>query len=595
MSWMPRGTWAVAQVDLDGKRIDEALTTLERLPIWPLVGEELPSKDGAGLRTELLEMIAKEGGTDAPSADELEDAFGNHLGVAITDNDFARFEDDNDDVPVIGWIEVDDADKAEKILSDALDEKSTFEHKDVEAHTGTDGGDDEITWLVSGDVAIVTTTREEMQRLIDARDAGTTVGEDEDARRVLSAALDESIMGVAVATDPIMDAVPQILEQEDDAPKRVRDQVRDVLASGAIDSLVPDWIGFGATIDDTGVRMRATWSNPRELAKADIGARELAERMPEATSIVNAATSDGAWVGRMQAAWQVVTDETDVSLDDLADDCTGEVDAWACEIAVETLRMLLEDEDLAKAAAKADPVTAAVAQDFGALLAQGLSAAPGAAKPAAKAAPARSQEYVVAGDLTYDYDIPAKLDAALTKAGISIEAIEDGTGVQVRVTPASPAGRELATALKDPAARVQFATLGIDPADLLRPAGLVLQADEVDDLLVYGFPQDAASPVTEALDGDADTLGDLDRYRDAVETAKAPKEVGTWGWVDIRGLVERTLDVIGPTVPAAAAFDAPARQNVKQLPGILTWTAREDVDGEDVGVAELALPILERP
>ncbi|MCW2923029.1 MAG: hypothetical protein JWM98_433, partial [Thermoleophilia bacterium] len=134
--------------------------------------------------------------------------------------------------------------------------------------------------------------------------------------------------------------------------------------------------------------------------------------------------------------------------------------------------------------------------------------------------------------------------------------------------------------------------VGIDPSALLSPAGLTISAEEADDLLVAGFPPNAPSKVVPALNGDVDTLGDSDSYRSVVKAAKPPKEVGQYGYIDLGAYVEAIFTAISADSPQAARALPTVRNNLADVPGVLTWTTRETFDGHEVGVAETVVPIL---
>jgi len=93
LGWLPPKTWLVSSVDADPKKIDAAVDTLGRLPAWSLAESFLPASDGKGLRLALLKQIAKEApGKAKISATDLERAFGNRAGFAITSNDYAALK-----------------------------------------------------------------------------------------------------------------------------------------------------------------------------------------------------------------------------------------------------------------------------------------------------------------------------------------------------------------------------------------------------------------------------------------------------------------------------------------------------------------------
>ena len=631
LAWLPADTWLVATANLDPDALDAGLESLGRLPIWALAESALPASDGAGLRRELLEQVAKEtadgpkadsvdpdgegeGGDDSDSdseprvtAKQLEAAFGNRGGLAITSTDFEGFGDD-EDAPIAVWLEVDDADAARSVLADLTDgSDEEAEHEGVTYFTAADA---DMSYAVEDGLLVVSTSAKRIEALIDVREGDESLADDQEAAAVLETGVGDALVGVAIASQPLLQAAPDLVRQgaesttdDDETTAQQREQAErataiaddlgPVLESDAVDDLVADWVSASATIDETGLRMRGAWSNPRDLADPEVGSRELVERMPADAPIVNAAVSDGTMLRRVQDAWSEVRDAYDLDLRELVAAECPPADRWACDLGVELAITALEDESLADALEDAGDTSMAFTQDItplptraAAMTAQG-DAAPAAPKPIT----ARLYEAVTSATVE-GYDPPAELVEAATAAGLIVQSNDDHTEVTVRVRPGSPLARELqASATAE--SRQAFALFGIDPAALLGPRGVTFRAEEVDGLQVWGFPQEAPSKVAPALEGDVDTLGDLEDYGDVVEAVDPPDEVGVYGWVNLSAYVEGFIGAIGSAEPEAQRIIPTVRNNLADVPGALVWSARAEHDGEQVGVYEFALPILE--
>lgn len=618
LAWLPTDTWLVATANVDPKAIDTAVASLDRLPIWALAEGFLPASDGTGLRRELLERIAKEtaegGGKPKVTATELETAFGNRAGFAITSTDFESF--DTDEAPFVAWVEVDDEDAALAAAKDVFDgSEREAEHEGV---TFFEAKDDEATFLVHDGLLIVSTTAKQIESLIDVREGDGSLAENDVAAAVLEVGVGDAIAGFAIASEPLLGAAPELVrtqaeEVEDDgeateAEKRnaekaakIADELEPLLESNAIDGLIADWIGGSVTIDETGLRMRGAWSNPRELASPEPGSRELVERMPIEAPVVNGSVSDGSALRRLQSAWSEVRDAYDLDLRQLVASECSQADRWACDLGIELVLATLEDESLAAMLEERGDAATVTTQDMSGLfeslgaMEAAQEAAPGAAvKPAPRAKPlsTRLYEFVSSSTLTGDYTPPADLVAAALAAGLVVHANDDMTEVTVRVQAGSPLAREIGANI-DAEGRAALAMFGIDVRALLAPAGVTFSADEVDGLQVWGLPQNAPSKVIPALKGSAETLADSSSYRAAVAAAKPPKKVGMYGFVDLRSYVEGMLDGIGASDPDVQRIVPTVRNNLADVPGIVTWSTREESDGEEVGVIEMAMPIIE--
>ncbi|MCW2960690.1 MAG: hypothetical protein JWM90_1077 [Thermoleophilia bacterium] len=603
LSYLPTGTWLVATAKVDSKTIDEAVKTLDRLPIWALAEGFLPASDGPGLRKELLEQVAKQAPKGSKvTAQRLEAAFGDGGGVAITSNDFSRFADDDDsktgaeDVPVALWIDVDDADAADEVLEDLLEKPSKgSEHEGVEYRSGT-AQNDQVAWTQIGDHVLLAPGTKQLELLIDAHEGDENIAGDEDARRVLEAGVGDAIIGAAIQTTPLLDALPKALEESDTMNPEQAKQLSELLSSDAVGDFVPSWVSGSTTIDSTGLRMRGAWSNPRDIAEPEVGSRELAERMPADAGFVSAGVDDGTTLGRVQDAWAKAANTYDIKLEDLTKECEPQY-ATFCDLGVEAAKVVLEDDALAKAVADAGPVSYATVQDIGQVAADAAITAmapnAGAAAPKPAAAPtARSLEIAVAGaNEPLDYKLPAEFTAAAKAAGLVLTVDEDQLGVNIKVTPGSPLAVLLARELTPEVTRSLLAS-GVNPRLLLGP-GITIKAELVDDIAVAGLPTAAPSKVAPALRGDVETLGEYEAYRDTVDAAKPPKDVGAYGYVDLSRIVESVLNGIGAQNPTVKRAIPTVKNNLADVPGILMWSAREEVDGEDVGVFELVMPITE--
>jgi len=603
LGWLPPKTWLVSSVDADPKKIDAAVDTLGRLPAWSLAESFLPASDGKGLRLALLKQIAKEApGKAKISATDLERAFGNRAGFAITSNDYAALKSidgadtaQSDSLPLALWIEVDDEDLASAIIDDLAKGAATDKTSDgIEYHVNkTD--DQDLVWTVRDGLAVITPGESEMKRLINAHE-GTSLADDEEAQASVEAAIGDALVGAAVATDPVLDLIPKAAQAEGAIKGKDLDALTELLNTKSVDGLVPDWIGSSLTIDDIGLHTTSTWSNPRDIATPDVGARKLTERMPAGTMTAYGAVADGAELRRVQDAWSEAKDTYDIKLDDLGQDCDPTY-TWACTIGIEALKMVLEDNSLASAMEDAGPSATAATQNFDAatLGAAAASAAPGAAtqKPIAKAPGKRSFEYTATATAV-KYTMPAALQMALTKGGITFTTNADRTKTTIKVAPKSPGGVTLTTALKDPAVNSAlgvYAMLGLDPRDLLSPTGVTVNAEKVDDFLVTGFPQNLPSEAVKSLAGDADTLADDDNYQATVKAAKPPQEVGAYGYVNLTAIVDAIFEAAGDSSAQAAQLSSTVRNNLSDIPGIMFWTTRSEVRGEQIGRFEFVIPI----
>ncbi len=592
LAWLPADTWLVATGNLDAKAIDTAVESLGRLPIWSLAEGFLPASDGAGLRRELLEEVAKRSapqGSDVPAvtAKQLEAAFGDHFGFAITAADVEAIN--GDDAPFVAWVEVDEEDAALAAAKGLFDgPEREGEHEGV---TYYEAADDAATFLIEDGLLVVSTTPKRIEALIDVREGDESLASDETAVAVLEAGVGAAIAGFAIQTEPLLDAAPELVrgqadqlkedgeasqETKDAAAKaaRIADQLDAALESNAVDELVPDWISGSATIDGTGLRIRGSWSQPHALADPDPGSRELAERMPVDASVVSAVVSDGSQLARIQEAWADVRAAADLDLRQLVATECPPARRWACDLGVELALTVLEDEDLAKAEAESGDTASVSTQHF-------------------SPEPRTSRLLEVTSTAgVVDYTPPAEPADAARAAGLIVTRSADGLSVTVRLRPGSPIRRTLATKL-DPARAAWLAALGFDLRALLSPAGLTITTETVDDLLVAGFPQDAPSTVVPALEGDADTLADAETYRDVVAAARPPKRVGAYAFVNLTAYVDAILARVAAGNPDMQRMVPTIRNNLSDVPGIVTWSSRERVNGTDVGVYELALPILE--
>ncbi len=551
---LPAQTWVVGTADLSSARLDRAVDTLDRLPVWGLVEPELPASDGKGLRRALLEQIAREladDGKEHVTAKQLEAAFGNHVGFAITSGK-SLDELDANDPPVAVWIDVDDEARALDAMAAMLTGKETkHEHEGV---TYFATHDDAAAYAVIDDLLVASSSSKQLERLIDAHegDEDDTLSGASAAKSVLGASVGEPLLTAVVQTDPLL-AMGN--------------------ATGA-DELTPDWIGASATIDDSGLRMRTTWSNPHALAKPDPTSRELVERMPATTSLAQATAASGSELQRVQHAWANVREEANLDLDTLFDDACAPGNEAICTLGSELAHTVLEDESLADAIADAGATVSA-------------TSTPDSDSRGAKDAAIE----IVGTHRSVDWKRPATLDAAMQAAGLQVDVASDGA-TTIRVRPASPLGRQVKDALADLPDESSIASiLGVDPLQLLKPAGIVLTPRQVDELDVMTLPPGAKSLVTPALEGDVDTLADDADYDDAVKSAGPPKRTGSYGYLDIRGWARTLLTTLGEQDPSVARVQSLVDNNLADLPGVLWWTTREGSGDDQVGVAEFAMPI----
>jgi hypothetical protein len=610
LAWMPKDTWLVATTNLDPAVIDTAVTTLDRLPIWALAEGFLPARDGKGLRRELLEELAKESttsGEDKPkvSAKELERAFGHRAGIAITGTDFESL--DQDTGPVMAWVEVDDEDAALAAAKDLI----AGSHDEVE-HEGVtyyDTSSDDVTFLVRDGLLVVSTTTEHMEALIETREGDDSLADDETAAAILEVGVGEALGGFALASEPLLEAAPRLVreqaervaddedatrseQQEAERMARIADELGPLLESNAVDGMIPDWIGGSMTIDESGLRMRGVWSNPRELADPEPGSRELVERMPADAQIVNAYAQDGTMLRRVQEAWAEVRDAYDLDLRQLVAGECSQADRWACDLGIELALTMLEDEQLADALAEQGDTVSASVQDIGPQLGA-LAELGETGRATSGALDERVMEFVLPADANLEgYEPPSELADAMQRAGLEVTTQDGGDEVTIRVRPNSPLRRVLVEEF-DQATLAALAAVGFDLRGLLTAEGLTLREEQVDDLGVWGVPPDAPSTVAPALRGDVDTLADNDVYEEIVAAANPPEQVGAYGWIDLKGYVEETLTMLSTDTPEVKRVIPTVRNNLADVPGVLTWTAREESGGEQVGVYELSVPILE--
>ncbi|MCW2955285.1 MAG: hypothetical protein JWO69_154 [Thermoleophilia bacterium] len=593
LAYLPADTWLVATGQADPEQLDTAVKTLERLPIWALAEGFLPASDGKGLRAALLSEVAGDFPKNAKiTGKRLETAFGHGAGMAITSTDFSGFDDEGGGrtAPVVFWIDVDDEEAVDGVFGDLVEgEAKESEHAGETYRSGAlEEGD--FAWLHIDEQVLFTPNVKLLEQLIDVRDDEEGIAEDDDARRVLEAGVADAMTGAAIQTGPLLKAAPRLVREAGGANEEQAKQLEELLSSAAVSDFVPNWVSGSATVDDTGLRMRGAWSNPNNLAKPEVGSRELGERMPADAGMVSAGVVGGTELGRVQDAWRKVADTYDLELEQLASDCPPAYTVF-CDLGVEAAKVVLEDDELAKAVADAGPMSYAYTHDISALAA---GAAPG--RGAAAAPATRSFEMVTSGaDEPIDYEAPRELIDAAAAAGITMTVSDDQRTVNMKVARRSPLGALITREAATPEARQALASLGIDVRQLFGP-GITIKAEEVDGLLITGFPTNAPSKVAPALRGDVDTLGDDDDYRATVDAAKPPKEVGAYGYVDLAGIVESLLNTIAASSPDSQDVSRvipTVRNNLADVPGILTWTAREEIDGEDVGVYELVLVIEE--
>jgi hypothetical protein len=603
LSWLPGDTWLVASARLDPTQLDTAIKTLDRLPAWSLVESFLPADDGAGLRREALKALAKSGNSAAGgsgpklSAKQLEDAFGERVGMALTDTDFESFESAHP--PLAVWVEVDDEDLATNILEAASQGKDkVVEHEGVEYRHSKGKSGDTFAFLVRDGLAVIAPTKAQIERLIDAHEGDHSLAHDETGRAVIEGGIGEAIAGVAVQTDPLLEATPKLVrtlakdadDPEDAAKAReIARKLGPVLTSAAVDGLVADWTSASITIDATGLRVRGAWSNPHQLADPDIGSRELVERMPADAPMASASASDGTMLGRAQDAWAEVQDAYDIDLRDLAKDCGEPADQWACDLAAEAATAVLEDEDLAEAMEDRGDRSSAYIQDLGTALQSVIREAQGGAP---KAPSTRVIEIASSGDPIPDWTPPASLVDAARKAGIVVTTTDDHSKLTVRVLPGSPLATSM-QALHAEDVNVVAQMYGIEPEQLLTPKGVSFDITDVDGIKVAGLPNDATSTIVPALEGDADTLGDDEDYARVVDAAKVPKDVGIYGYIDLRGYIESMFGSLAADDKNLARVLPTIRNNLADAPGLVIWSGRDKVDDEEIGTWQYVLPILE--
>lgn len=593
LAWLPAETWAIASVDASVKDIDRAIATLERLPIWSLAEIALPADDGAGLRRALLQAIAKESkesGGNGVTAKRLEAAFGDRFGMAIVDNDLEALDSsDAEDLPFVVWLAVDDVDAATAALVDLTAGKDT--ESEHEGRTTWTSKRDDFAFTVDDELAVITSSRQRLEQLIDVREGDDSLARDKVARAVIEAGIGDAFVGLALQTDPLLEAVPALVEHaaaesEDptDAAKAaaIADDLGPVLESAAVDGLVADWFAGSATVDATGLRLRGAWSNPRELAEPKVGSRELVERMPAGAPTASAMVSDGTMLGRVQDAWTETRDAYELDLRSYVAECEPAMKVF-CELGIEAVLAVLEDKALADALEDAGPRSMAYVQDIGATLATIMP------PKGATARPARAMEVATSGDHVV-WAPTAELAASMRRAGLVVLP-SPGGDVSIRVIAGSPLDAWLRRFERSQTSRADTGALALS---LLRsPRGIEIKAEDVDGIRVLGFPQNAPSKVVPALRGDTETIGESSTYRDVIAAAKPPAQVGTYGWVDTREYFIAILSFVAGSEPDFASIIPTIRNNLAKTPGIIWWSSREQLDGEEVGVAEMAMPILE--
>lgn len=569
MAWLPADTWMVASGNTSAAAIDGGLASLDRLAIWSLVEGELPAQNGVDLRLELLKQVAAAvpgtNAKDLPSSDELEAAFGDRMGLAIFDRDLSKLDSKlwTDDAPVAAWIHVDDEQLALEATEQLLPgTERTAKHRGVRYY---ESADEHLTFAVRDELLIATTSPARMKQLIDMRRSArsNTLAGDATATRVAEAGIGDAIVGVAIQTDPLLEIAAQRAgDSTGDTP------VAAALSTTSVDNLIPDWVAASFTVDETGMRMRGAWSNPREIADPAVGSRELVERMPATATQVSASVSDGSALARVQGAWSEIQRETDIDVDQVFTGCTAR-DAWACTIAADTLTTLLEDESLAAALDAADDSVMVMSQSL------------------------MPQTLEVVTDMSGDvgWQLPAKLRSDLRAAGITLTPNAKG-GIVAKVAPKSQAGAALRRALGSESGQAT-ALLGVDPRALLTPKGLSLTPTQVADLSVFSLPATKRSPAAQALAGDIDTLADDRSYADVVTAASPPKQVGSYGWLNLSAMVEGVLTSLAADEPNVQRALPSVRNNLTDMPGVVWWSTRTEVDGEQVGVAQAVVPILE--
>lgn len=598
LSWLPGDTWLVVTVDASAEGIDTAVETLDRLPAWSLAESFLPASDGKGLRAELLDRLGTNASKRAKapvSANELEVAFGDRAGAAITSTDFESMGGREADV--VAWIQVDDEDAAlaavRKLTTGGDDE---HEHAGV-TYFRADAKAAGVSYLVRDGLLLFTNTDTHLESLIDVRDGDDSLARDEIGRAVIEGGIGDALGGVAIQTDPLLDAAPELvhtLAKDADDPKEgakanaIADKLGAVLEDAAIDGLVADWISTSLTIDETGLRSRSAWSNPRDLADPKVGARELTERMPADVPVVSATVQDGTGLRRVQDAWSEVQAAYDLDLRSLAKDCEA-AERWACDLGIELALTVLEDDGAAKALADQGDTTVAFTQDLDAMVGSMVAMSKGASPAVPKQ---RLFEIATTADPDVEWTPSAELAQAATAAGIVMTTNADNSRVTLRLKPGSPIDLLLRREL-DVGTRATLATAGFDVRPLLTSAGLTFETKEVDGIFVNGFPQAAPSKVVPALTGDGDTLADSETYRTVTEAADPPGQVGAYGYLDLTAYAEGILEAVAASSPEVKRVIPTVRNNLADAPGILWWSTRTDVDGIEIGVFEMVAPILE--
>lgn len=591
--WLPEDTWLVSGANLSADHLQDAIDTLARLPIWSLAKSSLPADDGAGIRGELLTQVAKAAPKQAKlTRTRLEAAFGDHVGLAITSTDLAKLrggEDGtgDDQAPLAIFVDVDDEDAARAVASDIADGTETErEHEGVSFTTST-SSKEPIAWTIQEGLLVVTSTRGEMERLIDAHE-GNSLADGDEAAAVVDAGIGDAFAGVAIGSRPLLDAAEQLAKDGTELSDAQAKRLGDVLGSDAVEDLVPAWTSGSIDIDDVGVRVRGSWSGPHEIAKPQVGSRELIERFPADAPMASASVMSGDELGRVQAVWSEVGEGYDLDIRDLRATCPAAY-LWACDLGIESLVVALEDDELASAMHDAGPIVTGYTQSFDALLANASLGTSAAGAPPARAVAPSSRWVEIAGtDAQVDYTPPKALTDAAAAAGLAITSTDGGHSATIEVVPTSPLGELLAKLT--PAQRAGLTGLGIDVKALLG-TGITIEAEVVDDLLVTGFPSSAPSKLAPALRGDVDTIGKSARYEAAVDAADPPEEVGAYGYVDVQGLVETIFGAVAKSTPQAKQLLPTVQNNLKDIPGVLTWTARDEVDGEQVGTFDLVVPI----
>jgi hypothetical protein len=599
LAWLPADTWLVASANVDPTTIDTAVKTLGRLPIWSLAEGFLPASDGAGLRRTLLEQVAKSANGSADrqgriTAKQLETAFGNRLGVAITDNDFAKF-DSASDAPVVGWIDVDDKDAADKLVHKLASGKiTTKSHHGVDYYVNDSAS---TAILLDDDRMFFAANTDALDQVIDVHEGDhDSLADDDTGRAVIEASIGDAFGGVAIQTDPVLAGIPDAIREgakgatgaDAARAKAIARDLGPLLRSRAVDGLVPDWLGASLTIDSTGVRARGAWSNPRDLATPKVGSRELLERMPADAPTASASVSDGTMIARVQHAWGETKDTYDLDLRALAkDDCEAQY-TWACNLGVELALTALEDTDLADASTKGGDRSLAYVQDLAPLLSMAAMSEGTGAAPKLTTPKSRIFEVAQSGD-HLDWTPPRKLTDAAKAAGIVVTAGSTPGSVNVRVVPNSPIAKLLVQHRADAAAAFGF--LGIDIAKLQSAQGVTLAPTDVDGIQVFGLPVNAPSKVEQSLGGDADQLGDSDHYRATVKAANPPKHVGAYSYIDLPAYVDSFLTALGTSDESVKRIGPTVQNNLSNVPGILSWTTRETVRDHEVGVYETVMPI----